>query len=129
MTTVAAEKKTKIVKTIKIDLDKCYGYRSFEVVCSAFQAAPRDSSNNPARFRIRIIRESLSEIFVPVYAGEYKPAVCACRVKYTIDCKEYEKCEFYYASCSSREEIKGSDIRHPFKCDIFEGEDEPLCVK
>ncbi|MDP2646792.1 MAG: 4Fe-4S binding protein, partial [Desulfobacterales bacterium] len=48
------EKEKKIVKTIKVDLDKCNGCRACEVVCSAFHAAPEYSSNNPARSRIRV---------------------------------------------------------------------------
>ena len=64
------EKKKKIVKTIKVDVDKCNGCRACEVACSAFHAAPKYSSNNPARSRIRVIREPLKDIYVPVYAGE-----------------------------------------------------------
>ncbi len=60
------EKKKKIVKTIKIDVDKCNGCRACEVICSAFHAAPKYSSNNPARSRIRVIREPLTDIYVPV---------------------------------------------------------------
>ncbi len=45
-------KKKKIVKTIKVDLDKCNGCRACEVACSAYHAAPKYSSNNPARSRI-----------------------------------------------------------------------------
>ncbi len=48
-----AEKKKKIVKTIKVDVDKCNGCRACEVACSALHAAPPYSSNNPARSRIR----------------------------------------------------------------------------
>ena len=65
------EKKKKIVKTIKVDADKCNGCRACEVICSAFHAAPKYSSNNPARSRIRVIRHPLKDIYVPVYAGEY----------------------------------------------------------
>ena len=50
--------KRKTVKTIKIDVDKCNGCRACEVICSALHAAPRYSSDNPARARIRVIRDS-----------------------------------------------------------------------
>jgi benzoyl-CoA reductase subunit BamC len=96
------EKKKKIIKTIKIDVDKCNGCRACELICSAFHAEPKYSSNNPARARIRVISEPLTDIYVPVYAGDYAPAECAGRDKYTID---------------------------GLKCDTCEGEDEPLCVK
>jgi benzoyl-CoA reductase subunit BamC len=108
---VSGEKKKKTVKTIKIDVDKCNGCRACEVVCSSFHAAPKHSSNNPARARIRIIRE------------------CAGRDKYTIDGKEYDECAFCRASCPSRDEFKEPDSGLPLKCDMCEGEEEPMCVK
>lgn len=119
----------KKVKTIKINVDKCNGCRACEVICSAFHAAPRYSSNNPARSRIRVIRDPLADIYVPVYAGEYAVAECAGRDKYTIDGKEYDECAFCRASCPSRDVFKEPDSGLPLKCDMCEGEDEPLCVK
>ncbi len=126
---VNAEKTTKTIKTIRVDVDKCNGCRACEVICSAFHAAPKYSSNNPARARIRIIREPYTDIYVPVYAGEYTPAECAGRDKYTIDGKEYDECAFCRASCPSRPEFKEPDSGLPLKCDMCEGEEEPLCVK
>ena len=55
----------KKVKTIKIDLDKCNGCRACEVICSAFHANPKYSSNNPARSRIRLIRDPLKDVYLP----------------------------------------------------------------
>ena len=127
--TVCAEKKTRIIKTIEIDVDKCNGCRACEVICSAFHAEPKYSSNNPARSRIRVIREPLRDIYIPVYAGEYTMAECAGRDKYIIDGKEYDECSFCRASCPSRVEFKEPDSGLPLKCDMCEGEDEPLCVK
>jgi benzoyl-CoA reductase subunit BamC len=127
--TVKAEKQKRIIKTIKIDVDKCNGCRACEVICSAFHAAPKYSSNNPARARIRVIREPLADIYVPVYAGDYAPAECAGREKYTIDGKEYGECAFCKAACPSRDEFKEPDSDLPLKCDMCEGEEGPLCVK
>jgi benzoyl-CoA reductase subunit BamC len=127
--TVPSKKIKKKVKTIKIDVDKCNGCRACEVICSAFHAAPKYSSNNPARARIRVIREPLTDIYVPVYAGEHTAAECAGRDKYTIDGKEYDECAFCRASCPSRDEFKEPDSGLPLKCDMCEGEEEPLCVK
>ncbi len=124
-----AEKEKKMIKTIKIDVDKCNGCRACEMICSAFHASPKYSSNNPARSRIRIIREPLRDLYVPVYAGEYTMAECAGRDKYTIDGKEYDECSFCRASCPSREEFHEPDSGLPLKCDMCEGEEEPLCVK
>jgi len=126
------DKKKKIIKTIRIDVDKCNGCRACEVICSAFHAAPKYSSNNPARSRIRIIRDPLKDIYVPVYAGEYTVAECAGRDKYMIDGKEYDECAFCRASCPSRDEFKEPDSGLPLKCDMCESDpplDEPLCVK
>ncbi len=124
-----AEKKKKIVKTIKIDVNECNGCRSCEVICSAVHASPKYSSSNPARARIRVIHKPLADIYVPVYAGEYAVAECAGRDKYIIDGKEYEECAFCRASCPSRDEFKEPDSGLPLKCDMCEGEDEPMCVK
>jgi benzoyl-CoA reductase subunit BamC len=124
-----AENTRKAVKTIKIDVDKCNGCRACEVVCSAFHAAPKYSGNNPARSRIRVIRDPLRDIYVPVYAGDYVPAECAGRDKYVIDGKEYDECSFCRASCPSRDEFKEPDSGLPLKCDMCEGEEKPLCVQ
>jgi benzoyl-CoA reductase subunit BamC len=119
----------KKVKTIKIDLDKCNGCRACEVICSAFHAAPKYSSNNPARSRIRMIREPIRDVYVPVFAGEYAPAECMGRDKYVIDGKEYDECGFCRASCPSRDAFKEPDSGLPLKCDMCEGEDKPKCVE
>lgn len=123
------DKKKKTIKSIHIDVDKCNGCRACEVICSAFHATPKYGSNNPARSRIRVIRDPLADMYVPVYAGEYAVAECAGRDKYKIDGKEYDECSFCRASCPSRPEFKEPDSGLPLKCDMCEGEDEPLCVK
>ncbi|MFO7751277.1 MAG: (4Fe-4S)-binding protein [Desulfobacteraceae bacterium] len=126
------ETKKRTIKTIRIDVDKCNGCRACEVICSAFHASPKYSSNNPARSRIRVIREPLRDLYVPVYAGDYAPAECAGRDRYTIDGKEYDECAFCRAACPSREEFKEPDSGLPLKCDMCESDpplDEPLCVK
>ena len=122
----------KTVKTIRVDVDKCNGCRACEVICSSFHALEKYSSTNPARARIRVIREPLKDIYVPVYAGDYAPAECAGRVKYTIDGKDYDECAFCRASCPSRIEFKEPDSSLPLKCDMCEDDppqEEPLCVQ
>jgi benzoyl-CoA reductase subunit BamC len=119
----------KIVKTIKVDADRCNGCRSCEIACSAFHAEPKYSSVNPARSRIRILTHRLQDIWLPVFAGEYTPTECAGRDIYTIDGKEYDECGFCRASCPSRDMFKEPDSGLPLRCDMCEGEDEPLCVK
>jgi benzoyl-CoA reductase subunit BamC len=123
--------KKRIIKRIKIDVDKCNGCRGCEVICSAFHAIPRYSSNNPARSRIRVIRDPLADIYLPVYAGGYMAAECAGRDVYTIDGKQYEECAFCRASCPSRDFFKEPDSGLPLKCDMCESDPtlkEPLCV-
>ncbi len=127
-----ADKKKKIIKTIRIDVDKCNGCRACEVICSAFHSAPRYSSDNPGRARIRVIREPLSDIYLPVFAGEYTATECAGRDKYTIDGKEYDECAFCRAACPSRDAFKEPDSGLPLKCDTCESDpslDEPMCVQ
>ena len=127
-----AEKKKRIIKTIRIDVDKCNGCRACELICSAFHAVPKYSSNNPARARIRVIYDPLRDIYVPVYAGEYTAAECPGRDKYTIDGKEYDECAFCRASCPSRDIFKEPDSGLPLKCDMCESDpplEEPMCVQ
>lgn len=127
------DKRKKTIKAIKIDLDKCNGCRACEVICSAFHAKPKYSSNNPARSRIRLIRDPLRDVYLPVYAGEYAPAECAGRNSYVIDGKEYDNCSFCRAACPSRDLFKEPDSGLPVKCDMCEDADdpqkEPLCVQ
>jgi benzoyl-CoA reductase subunit BamC len=123
--------KRRLVKTIKIDVDKCNGCQACEVVCAAFHATPRYSSTNPARARIRVIVDPVSNIFVPVYAGDYTAAECAGRDQYTIDGKKYGECAFCRAACPSRDLFKEPDSGLPLKCDMCESDptlSEPMCV-
>ena len=125
-------KKKKIVKNIRIDVDKCNGCRACEVICSSFHATPKYSSNNPERSRIRVIHYPLRDLYVPVYAGEYVAAECAGRGMYTIDGKEYDECAFCRASCPSRGLFKEPDSGLPLKCDMCESDpslSEPMCVQ
>ena len=122
----------KKIKSITINADLCNGCRACEVICSLFHANPRYSSNNPARSRIRIVREPLRDIYLPVYAGEYTPAECAGRDTYIIDGKKYDECDFCRASCPSRDLFKGPDSGLPLKCDMCEDEpglEKPRCVE
>ncbi|MDQ7781197.1 MAG: (4Fe-4S)-binding protein, partial [Planctomycetota bacterium] len=126
------EKKKKKIKTIKIDVNKCNGCRACEAVCSAFHAAPKYSSVNPARSRIRVVYDPLRDIYVPVYAGDYARAECAGRDKYAIDGKEYDECAFCRSSCPSRDVFKEPDSGLPLKCDMCESDPpltEPMCVQ
>ena len=125
----------KVKKTIKgltINADKCNGCRACEVICSAFHAAPRYSSINPARSRIRVVRDPLKDIYIPVQAGEYTPAECTGRNKYIVDGKEYDECDFCRASCPSRDLFKEPDSGLPLKCDMCEDDpplEKPKCVE
>lgn len=119
----------KLIKTIKVDADRCNGCRGCEIACSAFHAEPKFSSVNPARSRIRVLTHRLKDIWLPVFAGEYTPTECAGREVYTIDGKEYDECAFCRSACPSRDMFKEPDTGLPLRCDMCEGEDEPWCVK
>jgi benzoyl-CoA reductase subunit BamC len=120
------------VKVIKIDVDKCNGCRACEVICSAFHASPKYSSNNPERSRIRLVHDPLKDLYLPVQAGEYTKAECTGRDKYVIDGKEFDECDFCRASCPSRDLFKEPDSGLPLKCDMCESDPplaEPMCVQ
>ncbi|MDP2647246.1 MAG: 4Fe-4S binding protein [Desulfobacterales bacterium] len=124
--------KKKIVKEIKVDLDKCIGCRACELACSAFHARPKYSSTNPARSRIRVVVDDLNDVYVPIRAGDYTPAECNGRHTYTIDGKEYSECSFCGVSCPARDLFKEPDSGLPLKCDMCESDpplEEPMCVQ
>ena len=124
--------KTKIVKDIRVDVDKCTGCRSCEMACSAFHAVPKYSSLNPAKARIRVIMDETKDIYVPIRAGEYTQAECTGRNLYTINGKEYTECSFCPSSCPSRDYFKEPDTGLPLKCDMCEDEPPlalPMCVQ
>ena len=130
--TVNAGLKKKIIKEIKVDLDKCIGCRACEVACSAFHARPKYSSMNPARSRIRVVRDDLNDVYVPIRAGDYTPAECTGRHTYTISGKQYKECSFCGVSCPSRDLFKEPDSGLPLKCDMCEDDPplkEPMCVQ
>jgi len=129
---VKGAKKKKIIKEIKVDVDKCTGCRSCEMACSAFHAVPKYSSINPARTRIHVVMDELKDVFVPIRAGNYTPVECTGRHTYTINGKDYKECSFCRASCPSRDVFKEPDSGLPLKCDMCEDEpllEEPLCVQ
>ena len=124
--------KKKIVKDIKVDIDKCTGCRSCELACSAFHAVPKYSSMNPSRSRIRVIVDEINDVYVPVRAGGYIQAECNGRNLYTINGKQYSECTFCPASCPSRDYFKEPDSGLPLKCDMCENDPplpEPMCVQ
>ncbi|TAK34870.1 MAG: (4Fe-4S)-binding protein [Chloroflexota bacterium] len=125
-------KTKKKVKKVKIDPDLCNGCRACEVICSAFHATPRYSSNNPERSRIRVVREPIRDVYLPVYAGQYTASECMGKNRYVIDGKEYSDCDFCRASCPSRTLFHEPDSGLPVKCDMCEDDppqEEPLCVQ
>jgi benzoyl-CoA reductase subunit BamC len=130
--TVKGGSKKKIIKEIKVDIDKCTGCRSCEMACSAFHSVPRYSSLNPARSRIRVFIDEIKDQYVPIRAGDYTQAECNGRNLYVIDGKEYSECAFCPASCPSRDYFKEPDSGLPLKCDMCEDVPplpEPMCVQ
>jgi benzoyl-CoA reductase subunit BamC len=130
--TVTDGSEKRIVKEIKVDLDKCIGCRACEIACSAFHATPKYSSTNPARSRIRVVIDELNDCYVPIRAGDYTPAECTGRHSYTIEGKQYRQCSFCGVSCPSRDLFKEPDSGLPLKCDMCESDpplEEPMCVQ
>ena len=122
----------KIVKEIKVDIDKCTGCRSCEMVCSAFHAVPKYSSINPSRARIRVFRDEVTDLYIPIRAGYHTQAECNGRNLYFLKGKEYSECVFCSASCPSRDTFKEPDSGLPLKCDMCEAVPplpKPMCVQ
>ena len=130
-TAVEEKVKTKIVKQIKVNIDKCTGCRACELACSAFHARPRYSSVNPAGSRIRVMIDELKDAYVPVRAGYYTPAECTGRYTYAIGSKEYRECGFCRVACPSRGYFKDPSSHLPLRCDMCESDpplETPWCV-
>ncbi len=129
---MSGEKKKRIIKTIKVDIEKCHGCRACEVACAAFHSTPKYSSVNPARSRIKVIRDELNNVFLPIRAGAYTKSECAGRQTYIIDGREYGECNLCNASCPARDFFKEPDSGLPLRCDMCEDDPDlevPLCVK
>jgi benzoyl-CoA reductase subunit BamC len=129
---VSDQLKTKMVKEIKVDLDKCIGCRACEVACSGFHASPPYSSINPARSRIRVVMDLLNDVYVPLRAGDYSAAECAGRNTFKINGKEYSECSFCSVSCPARDLFREPDSGLPLKCDMCESDPNlelPMCVE
>jgi len=123
---------TKKIKRIKVDADKCNGCRGCEMVCAGFHSVPKYSVINPARSRIKIVRHPTSDIWLPVFAGEYTAAECMGRETYIIDGKEYSDCDFCRAACPARDRFKEPDSGLPLRCDMCESDpplEIPKCVE
>ena len=122
----------KVIKTIKIDPDKCTGCRACEAICSAYHAEPKYSMANPKRSRIQLFWDAENDVYVPILAGVYTDVECLGRHTVAIKGKEYGECSFCRCSCPARDLFKEPDDPDiPLKCDMC-GEPplpEVLCVK
>jgi Fe-S-cluster-containing dehydrogenase component len=119
----------KIVKTIKVDLDKCNGCRACEIACASFHAKPKYSSFNPARSRIRVVIDERNDEWVAIRSTDYTKSGCDGRRVYIINGKEYSECSFCGSVCPTRDLFIEPDSGLPLKCDMCEDEKEPLCVQ
>ena len=129
---MSEEKKTRIIKKIIVDVDKCIGCRTCEIACAMFHANPKYSSVNPARSRIRVVRDELKNVFFPIRAAAYTKSECAGRQGYIIDGRDYGECNLCNASCPARELFKEPDSGLPLRCDMCEDDPDlevPMCVE
>lgn len=129
---MSAGLKTKTVQEILVNVDKCTGCRACEMACSAFHSNPKFSSINPAKARIRVVSNELSDEYVPVFAGNHTKSGCDGRHVYTVDGKTYSECSFCRASCPTRDYFIEPDSHLPLKCDMCESTPplkQPWCVE
>ena len=125
-------KRTRILKYIKVNADKCTGCRACEVVCSAYHAEPKYSIVNPARSRIQVFKREEDDLYVPIRAGKYTDVECIGRGTTTINEKEYGECSFCRQACPSRDLFHEPDSKLPLECDMCGEpmpEGGPLCVQ
>jgi benzoyl-CoA reductase subunit BamC len=125
-------KRTRTIKTIKIDADKCTGCRACEVICAAYHAEPKYSIVNPARSRIQVFRCETADIYVPIRAGKYTEVECIGRNVIVINGKEYGECSFCRQACPSRDLFHEPDSKLPLECDMCGEpmpEGGPMCVQ
>ena len=76
--------------------------------------------------------DELSDVYVPIRAGDYTPAECNGRHTYTINGKTYSECSFCSVCCPARDLFKDPDSGLPLKCDMCESDsslEEPMCVQ
>ena len=124
--------KTRVIKEIKVDVNKCTGCRACEMACSAFHSVPKFSSINPAKARIRVVSDELNDEYVPVFAGNHTKTGCDGRHYYEIEGKRYSECSFCRASCPTRDYFIEPDSGLPLKCDMCESTPplaQPWCVE
>ena len=125
-------KRTRIIKTIKVDADKCTGCRACEVICAAYHAEPKYSIVNPARSRIQVFRCETADLYVPIRAGKFTEVECIGRTTTIINGKEYGECSFCRQACPSRDLFHEPDSKLPLECDMCGEpmpEGGPLCVQ
>ncbi|MFA6443960.1 MAG: hypothetical protein WCV99_16610 [Sterolibacterium sp.] len=123
---------TKTVQEILVNVDKCTGCRACEMACSAFHSNPKFSSINPAKARIHVVSNELTDEYVPIFAGNHTRSGCDGRHVYTIDGKTYSECSFCRASCPTRDNFIEPDSGLPLKCDMCESTPplkQPWCVE
>ena len=125
-------KRTRKIKYIRVNADKCTGCRACEVVCAAYHAEPKYSIVNPARSRIQVFRHEEDDLYVPIRAGKYTDVECIGRGAMTINEREYGECSFCRQACPSRDLFHEPDIKLPLECDMCGEpmpEEGPLCVQ
>ena len=125
-------KRTRTIKYIKINADKCSGCRMCETICAAFHADPKYSVVNPKRSRIRIFWCEDRDIYVPIKAGKHTDVECIGRMTTTINGKEYGECSFCRQICPARDLFFAPDTKLPLECDMCGEpmpEGGPLCVQ
>ena len=124
--------RTRKIKCIKVDPDKCNGCRMCESVCASYHAEPKWSVGNQKRSRIRVLWREEDDVYAPIRAGKHTDVECTGRMTITIGGKEYGECAFCRSICPSRDLFFQPGTKLPLECDMCGEpmpEGGPLCVQ
>jgi benzoyl-CoA reductase subunit BamC len=125
-------KRTRTIKYLTVDADKCTGCRACELACAAYHADPKYSAINPARSRIQVFRCEKDDLYVPIRAGKYTEVECIGRSYVVINGKLYGECSLCRQACPSRDIFHEPDSGLALECDMCGEpmpEGGPVCVQ
>jgi benzoyl-CoA reductase subunit BamC len=102
------------MKKILINIDKCTGCGTCELICSLHH----HGEINPKKSRVRVIRDTDKGQFFPILAGPSTDKECKTKMPVVVGGEEYDECVLCRASCPSRQLFRDPDTGEPLTCDL-----------